>query len=79
MTTTDLAATIRSVKAQVSVPITYADVWSIGSRTGKSMTRSISSPSTSCPIGDFPIRASLRGHVDSDPPALAVAFPGKEI
>lgn len=27
MTTTDLAATIRSVKAQVDVPVTYADVW----------------------------------------------------
>jgi len=27
MTTSDLAATIRSVKAQVSVPVTYADVW----------------------------------------------------
>src|SRR5207249_242418 len=27
MTTSDLAAHIRSVKAQVSVPVTYADVW----------------------------------------------------
>src|SRR5664279_1179928 len=27
MTTADLAATIRSVKAQVAVPVTYADVW----------------------------------------------------
>ena len=27
MTTADLAATIRSVKAQVTVPVTYADVW----------------------------------------------------
>src|SRR6202012_5470436 len=27
MTTADLAATIRSVKAQVSVPVSYADVW----------------------------------------------------
>ena len=27
MTAADLAATIRSVKAQVSVPVTYADVW----------------------------------------------------
>ncbi|OYX80019.1 MAG: beta-(1-6) glucans synthase, partial [Bradyrhizobium sp. 35-63-5] len=27
MTATDLAATIRSVKAQVKVPVTYADVW----------------------------------------------------
>src|SRR6202011_5786482 len=27
MTTADLASTIRSVKAQVAVPITYADVW----------------------------------------------------
>ena len=27
MTASDLAATIRSVKAQVTVPVTYADVW----------------------------------------------------
>ena len=27
MTTADLAANIRSVKAQVTVPVTYADVW----------------------------------------------------
>src|SRR5258708_5085747 len=27
MTTTDLAATIRSGKSQVAVPVTYADVW----------------------------------------------------
>src|SRR5580692_2428299 len=27
MTTSDLAATIRSVKSQISVPVTYADVW----------------------------------------------------
>ena len=27
MTQSDLAATIRSVKAQVPVPVTYADVW----------------------------------------------------
>ncbi len=27
MTTADLAATIRAVKAQVRVPVTYADVW----------------------------------------------------
>jgi len=27
MTTSDLAATIRSVKSQVTVPVTYADVW----------------------------------------------------
>src|SRR6266853_3259279 len=27
MTTTDLAATIRLVKSQVAVPVTYADVW----------------------------------------------------
>ena len=27
MTTSDLAAIIRSVKSQVTVPVTYADVW----------------------------------------------------
>jgi hypothetical protein len=29
MTVSDLAATIRSIKAQVAVPVTYADVWEV--------------------------------------------------
>ena len=51
MTTADLAANIRAVKAQVQVPVTYADVWEFWLRTAKSMTPSISSPSTSCLTG----------------------------
>src|SRR3984957_14466603 len=34
MTTSDLAAIIRSVKSQVAVPVTYADVWEFWLRTG---------------------------------------------
>src|SRR3978361_421649 len=33
MTTSDLAAHIRSVKAQVTIPVTYADVWEYWLRT----------------------------------------------
>src|SRR5262249_27069322 len=51
MTTTDLAAIIRSVKTQVTVPVTYADVWNTGCATAKSMTRSTSIPTITCHTG----------------------------
>ena len=41
MTTSDLAATIRSVKAQVTVPVTYADVWEFWLRSQNSQTLSL--------------------------------------
>ena len=81
MTTTDLAATIRSVKGQVSVPVTYADVWEYWLRY-----REIYDVVDFITIHilpyweDFPIRAKhAAGHVDAIRQRMAVAFPGKEI
>ena len=51
MTATDLANTIRAVKARVHVPVTYADVWEFWLRNPTWRTPSISSPSISCLIG----------------------------
>src|SRR5215475_6305004 len=81
MTTHDLAATIRSVKAQVTVPVTYADVWEYWVRY-----REIYEVVDFITIHilpyweDFPIRAKFAAaHVDSIRQRMAVAFPGKEI
>src|SRR5215472_12881166 len=81
MTTTDLAAIIRSVKAQVSVPVTYADVWEFWLRY-----REIYEVVDFITIHilpyweDFPVRAKFAAtHVDSIRQRMAVAFPGKEI
>jgi exo-beta-1,3-glucanase (GH17 family) len=81
MTTSDLAATIRSVKAQVVVPVTYADVWEYWLRN-----REIYDVVDFVTIHilpyweDFPIRAKYAAaHVDAIRKRIAVAFPGKEI
>ena len=81
MTTSDLAATIRAVKAQVSVPVTYADVWEFWLRY-----RDIYEAVDFITIHilpyweDFPIRAKFAAaHVDAIRRRMAVAFPGKEI
>src|SRR6266481_2889424 len=81
MTTNDLALTIRSVKAQVDVPVTYADVWEYWLRY-----REIYDVVDFVTIHilpyweDFPIRAKFAAsHVDSIRRRMAVAFPGKEI
>src|SRR5499427_11087895 len=81
MTTADLAATIRSVKAQVAVPVTYADVWEFWLKY-----RDIYEAVDFITIHilpyweDFPIRAKFAAaHVDSIRQRMAVAFPGKEI
>src|SRR6516164_1455864 len=81
MTTNDLAAIIRSVKAQVTVPVTYADVWEYWLRN-----REIYEVVDFITIHilpyweDFPIRARYAAaHVDSIRQRMAVAFPGKEI
>jgi len=81
MTTNDLAAVIRSVKAQVTVPVTYADVWEFWLRN-----REIYDVVDFVTIHilpyweDFPIRAKFAAsHVDSIRRRMAVAFPGKEI
>src|SRR5579883_62941 len=81
MTVNDLAAIIRSVKSQVAVPVTYADVWEYWLKN-----REIADAVDFITIHilpyweDFPIRAKFAAaHVDSIRQQLAVAYPGKEI
>jgi len=81
MTTTDLAAIIRSVKAQVAVPVTYADVWEYWLRY-----REIYDVVDFITIHilpyweDFPIRAKYAAaHVNQIRQRIAVTFPNKEI
>src|SRR6201992_2628784 len=81
MTTTDLANLIRSVKAQVSVPVTYADVWEYWLRY-----REIYEVVDFITIHilpyweDIPIRAKFAAtHVNLIRQRMAVTFPGKEI
>jgi exo-beta-1,3-glucanase (GH17 family) len=81
MTTNDLAATIRSVKAQVRVPVTYADVWEYWLRYREIYEAVDFITIHILPYWeDFPIRAKFAAaHVDSIRQRMAVAFPGKEI
>lgn len=81
MTAADLAANIRSVKAQVKVPVTYADVWEYWLRN-----RDIYDAVDFVTIHilpyweDLPVPARYAAsHVDSIRKRVAVAFPGKEI
>src|ERR1700761_1723224 len=81
MTATDLVAIIRSVKAQVSVPVTYADVWEywLKNREVYDAVDFITIhilPSWE----DMPVKARYAAsHVDSIRRRMEVAFPGKEI
>ncbi len=81
MTTADLAATIRSVKAQVAVPVTYADVWEYWLRNREVYDAVDFVTIHILPYWeDFPIRAKYAAaHVDAIRRRMAVAFPGKEI
>jgi exo-beta-1,3-glucanase (GH17 family) len=81
MTTSDLAATIRSVKAQVAVPVTYADVWEFWLRNREIYEAVDFITIHILPYWeDFPIRAKYAAaHVDDIRKRMAVAFPGKEI
>jgi glucan 1,3-beta-glucosidase len=81
MTTADLAATIRSVKSQVTVPVTYADVWEYWLRNREVYDAVDFVTIHILPYWeDFPIRAKYAAaHVDSIRRRMAVAFPGKEI
>ena len=81
MTTNDLAAIIRSVKAQVSVPVTYADVWEYWLRNREIYDAVDFVTIHILPYWeDFPIRAKFAAaHVNSIRQRMAVAFPGKEI
>src|SRR5229473_1811343 len=81
MTTSDLAATIRSVKSQVSAPITYADVWEYWLRNREIYEAVDFVTIHILPYWeDFPVRAKYAAaHVDAIRKRMAVAFPGKEI
>jgi len=81
MTTSDLAANIRSVKAQITVPVTYADVWEYWLRNREVYEAVDFVTIHILPYWeDFPIRAKhAAAHVDAIRRRMAVAFPGKEI
>ena len=81
MTTSDLAATIRSVKAQVTIPVTYADVWEYWLRNREIYDAVDFVTIHILPYWeDLPIRAKYAAaHVDAIRKRMAVAFPAKEI
>ena len=81
MSATDLAATIRAVKARVHVPVTYADVWEFWLRN-----RDVAAAVDFITIHilpyweDFPIAADrAAAHVDAIRRQLVEAFAGKEV
>lgn len=77
----DLAATIRSVKAQVAVPVTYADVWEFWLRHPEVAGAVDFITIHILPYWeDFPIPAAqAAAHVEAIRRKVAAAFPGKEI
>jgi exo-beta-1,3-glucanase (GH17 family) len=81
MTPSDLAAIIRSVKSQVTVPVTYADVWEYWLRNREIYEAVDFVTIHILPYWeDFPIRARYAAaHVDEIRKRMAVAFPDKEI
>jgi exo-beta-1,3-glucanase (GH17 family) len=81
MSAPDLANTIRAVKAQVTMPVTYADVWEFWLRY-----RDIAAAVDFITIHilpyweDFPIPVQdAAAHVESIRKDVAAAFPGREI
>jgi exo-beta-1,3-glucanase (GH17 family) len=81
MTANDLAAIIRSVKSQVSVPVTYADVWEYWKKNREIYDAVDFITIHILPYWeDVPIRAKFAAdHVDSIRKDMAAVFPGKEI
>src|ERR1700719_5069801 len=81
MTQSDLAATIRSVKAQVPVPVTYADVWEFWLRYREIYDAVDFVTIHILPYWeDFPIRAKYAAaHVEQIRRRMEVTFPNKEI
>lgn len=81
MTATELAATIRAVKARVNVPVTYADVWEFWLRHREIYDAVDFVTIHILPYWeDLPVRASLAAtHVDQIRRKIAVTFPGKRI
>jgi exo-beta-1,3-glucanase (GH17 family) len=81
MTASELAATIRSVKTQVTVPVTYADVWEVWLRNRELYDAVDFITVHILPYWeDFPVRAKFAAaHVDAIRRQMALAFPSKEI
>ena len=81
MTPSDLSELIRSVKARVKVPVTYADVWEFWLRYREVQDSVDFITAHVLPYWeDFPVRAEdAAAHVAAIQKRLAVAFPGKEI
>ncbi|HEV7215763.1 MAG TPA: beta-(1-6) glucans synthase, partial [Chloroflexota bacterium] len=81
MSSTDLAATIRAVKARVPVPVTYADVWEYWLRYADVAAAVDFITIHILPYWeDFPIPArNAAAHVDSIRRRLVEAFAGKEV
>ena len=81
MTASDLSATIRAVKAQVTVPVTYADVWEFWLRNPEISDAADFVTVHILPFWEnFPVRAEFAAaHADAIRRRVASAFPGKEI
>ena len=81
MAAADLAANIRAIKAQVTVPVTYADVWEFWLRNREVYEAVDFVTIHILPYWeDIPVRAKYAAsHVDDIRRRMAVAFPGKEI
>jgi glucan 1,3-beta-glucosidase len=81
ITASDLATTIRSVKAQVTVPITYADVWEFWLNNRELYDAVDFVTVHILPYWEnVPIQAEFAAaYVDTIHRQIAAAFPGKEI
>jgi exo-beta-1,3-glucanase (GH17 family) len=81
MSSTDLARTIRHVKSQVSMPVTYADVWEFWLRHRDVLEAVDFVTIHILPYWeDFPIPAGdAAAHVDSIRKQVVAAFPDKDI
>jgi exo-beta-1,3-glucanase (GH17 family) len=81
LSVTDLAARIREVKAQVTMPVTYADVWEFWLRYSDLQNAVDFVTIHILPYWeDFPLSASLAAdHVDAVRKQAAAAMPNKEI
>jgi exo-beta-1,3-glucanase (GH17 family) len=81
MSAADLLNTIRTVKAQVPMPVTYADVWEFWLRYPVLLEGVDFVTVHILPYWeDFPIPVKEAGaHIDAIRRKVAVAFPGKEI
>jgi exo-beta-1,3-glucanase (GH17 family) len=81
MTASDLVATIHFIKAQVTIPVTYADVWESWLRNRELYDAVDFITIHILPYWeDFPVRAEwAAAHADAIRRRMISAFPGKEI